>query len=524
MCIYTVVTVLGVMFVGGFWLNAFAFYLAFTSFAWCGMPGKHSPGKLADRLARARKRGYLPRRSADDRRTKAQTSRITPCGDRPLALLPPWGDDGSDAIIPRDAGLSLPRTPVRVDPLQANDPWAHASSKFQDLETKDHVGLWEAWQGMAHRMDPKTPPFVPAIPPLASTCGDASDGRDKELEQSYNLIQHQNDCIALLMAQLSELRASSGPTRLISSGSGDHFDERLEKVIRDVGELTSSLGSAVQDSITRRTLPFEQRLSKLETLGVGSLDAQKLSSLSSGGLVQRLASLEEACSTLSSLPQAFVVINEKMKVLNEHTNEKISVSIRSFAGDLKAELMENHASSSRSLAETFLSSTTSLMRKYDERIQKQLTDMKEKTYQLSTSLSATPSSDLPTPSGGVEVGDGGDLSDREVPAFICGDAVRLQGLKTLSLNGNCGTINGFSENSGRFAVQLVGRAAPKAFLPTNLEVYHTHPEDKCPTCDEFFNLHAFPPCACAEASTKVFSGQECKSTSPNLPTSKSAPH
>ena len=103
------------------------------------MPGKHSPGKLADSRARARKRGYLPRRSADDRRTKAQTSRITPCGDPPLAVLSPWGgDDVCADNIPRDAGISLPRTPVRVDPLQADDPWVHASFKFQDLESKEH--------------------------------------------------------------------------------------------------------------------------------------------------------------------------------------------------------------------------------------------------------------------------------------------------------------------------------------------------------------------------------------------------
>ena len=210
------------------------------------MPGKHSPCKLADRLVRARKRGYLPRRCADDRWAKLQTPSITECGDRPYAERSLWADsEEKDDNMPRDALILAPHLPVRVDPLVANGPWARATFKHQVPDTMNHSDLWQSWQAKANRMDPETPPFVPAFSLLATTSGDNCSPRDKELEHAYNLIQFQNDSIALLMAQLTELRSFLGNSNSQSSGSVAGSHDKLQKVERDVHKLASSLRTSV---------------------------------------------------------------------------------------------------------------------------------------------------------------------------------------------------------------------------------------------------------------------------------------
>ena len=81
------------------------------------------------------------------------------------------------------------------------------------------------------------------------------------------------------------------------------------------------------------------------------------------------------------------------------------------------------------------------------------------------------------------------------PRFFVGDLVRLHSLKAVSFNDMIGEIISFNENADRYGVRLTS-GEEKAFKVSNLHSHAPDDTDRCPTCYEYINLFALPPCDC----------------------------
>ena len=482
------------------------------------MPGKHSPGVLADRRLRALRRGFLHVRPPGDDvqyvavkrevagRAKAQAKALATHHDlnkaagqsfhfAAHAALAARSIIGEKAFVTAKAVIKAINTarhswadisfdsddsgaasaPVTscgdcsgsVDPLTVHDPWAKAASWLPGCSSST-VSTLRA----------EACSFLPSGDSYIYRPSDVASELDKTVQVLVNLVEAQNNTFAVLSHRLdTRLPATS---RGVLSTSDDVL-VKFAQLESQINQLSKSMGNAVQASVHKRTVHLQTQLDQL-----------------------------------SAVRDSF---NAKFEVINECVNDKFSLAVE--------QCVQSAASQIKDVSGKIISGVGDLVKKVEGRFHNELADACEELRascsgpNISTKPSAghiatKSSAGTASLTAGYKANDGGTVLGSLTPVTSCGDYagggisfvdseheyfvgdyVRLHGLKTASLNGKVGTITEYIESSGRFGVVLHRRSEPKAVLKTNIQRYEPVLGELCGDCNDVLNLFSFPPCSCS---------------------------
>ena len=360
-----------------------------------------------------------------------------------------------------------------IDPLSTLDPWATAVlpsvTKVATTSCGDPWGKYlpPVAPPCSVGLNPATPPFLPNSCPIIA---------NHDMHGALALIEAQNSTIAFLSGELEAARnlAESVSPSLAPAKRGELPVERLVALERDIKQLSSTLGDAIQASIN-----------------------------------ERFAEL----------------LRPHLPCFAEAVSAQLSDQITSCLHELSANIVEK-----------ITSEQSNLLRKYDATVQKQFSEVNSPLAPLSTagsvSVECASAGDIltmatePTSSecdlapasasdhestvaskGGAADASADDSNrmqradpagPQDSVAILCDNMpVVLHSLSNADFNGQLGTIMG-QLPAGRLAVHLLADRVTKSFLPKNLRPFAAEDADRlaCSSCESPVNLLVFPPCDC----------------------------
>ena len=413
------------------------------------------------------------------------------------------------AVLPDGGAIDLSSADREGDdPVFINGPWAlGARSLCSQRRDQAAAGMADEVVEMVRGAStlaspvPQLRPDAPCFtPPNAFEGGDLCSWRELAFAQQNTL--------ALLAAKLAPAdpvpAAPAGGDLQIGSISRGPSDELAVRVLKaqmkatseSISRLTSSLGQAVEDSVTKKASCLEvPDLTKYATLDLCK---------------------EQANDTRSLICE----VAEALKV-------DISSSTKSICADAATSACQHALKAIVEKMKVFLSKVEELQCCYDS-LQSRIELIESRClgdaapFAASGGVSAMGSSPLeaaaacPSSASSRVLDAAPAIASPPVEQWRhVGDLVRLVGLKALELNDRVGTVTDFLQGSERCGVLVQGAAKPKAIKVQNLADYAPQDSDTCIKCKEYCNLFSVPACGCSLGSAMERGGDDEASNEEN---------